>query len=60
VGWEESRLKLVAREFWQDNSGVTAIEYGLVAALIALVILASVKAIGEHLRTIFDSVASSL
>jgi pilus assembly protein Flp/PilA len=52
-------LRLGAR-FVRDNSGVTAIEYGLIAALVALVILTAVKSTGERLRITFEAVASSL
>ena len=51
--------KLLNR-FVRDESGATAIEYGLIAALVALVILAAVKTTGELLRNTFSSVASSL
>jgi pilus assembly protein Flp/PilA len=50
----------LGRFFRYANSGVTAIEYGLIAALVALVILAAVKTTGEQLRNIFSAVASSL
>ncbi|HEX4157248.1 MAG TPA: Flp family type IVb pilin [Rhizomicrobium sp.] len=53
-------MKRRVEYYYRDGSGVTAIEYGLIAAVIALVILASVKSTGEHLRNTFDSVASSL
>jgi len=43
-----------------DDSGATAIEYGLLASLIAVVIIAAVKAVGTNLSTMFTSVASNL
>jgi pilus assembly protein Flp/PilA len=46
--------------FCRDEKGVTAIEYGLIAALIAVVIIAAVSAVGVNLSTTFSSVASSL
>jgi pilus assembly protein Flp/PilA len=48
------------REFLTDDSGATAIEYGLLASLIAVVIIAAVKAVGTNLSTMFTSVASNL
>ena len=42
------------------DEGVTAIEYGLLAALIALVIIIAVIAVGEGLSTTFGNVASHL
>ncbi len=49
-------FKNVARE----EDGVTAIEYGLIAALIAVVIIVSVKAVGVKLDEIFNRVATEL
>ena len=46
--------------FIGDQSGVTAIEYGLIAALIAVVIISGVKAVGTDLQTTFNTVASSV
>ncbi len=44
----------------QDESGVTAIEYGLIAGLISVVIISSVKAVGTDLKVVFDKIASAL
>jgi pilus assembly protein Flp/PilA len=46
--------------FWQDESGATAIEYGLIAAGISLAIIAIVNGIGSKLNTSFDQINSSL
>jgi pilus assembly protein Flp/PilA len=43
-----------------DDSGATAIEYGLIAALIAVVVITAVKLIGTNLTTTFNSVATAL
>ena len=43
-----------------DDKGVTAIEYGLIAALIAVVILGSVTNVGTQLSTLFTSVYNAL
>jgi len=50
---------LVSR-FVSDESGVTAIEYGLIAALIAVVIIVAVSTVGTNLSTTFSTVAGSL
>ena len=50
---------LVAR-FVKDESGATAIEYGLIAAGISLVIIAAVNGIGGKLNTAFTSISGSL
>lgn len=51
---------MVLRKFIPDEAGATAIEYGLIAALIAVVIITAVTAVGTNLNTVFTSVASSL
>jgi len=51
--------KLISR-FVRDESGATAIEYGLIAALIAVVIITVLTTIGSNLNTKFQSVADGL
>jgi pilus assembly protein Flp/PilA len=46
--------------FLRDASGVTAIEYSMIAALVALVIVVAVTSIGTHLNTTFNSVGTNL
>ena len=46
--------------FWRDDTGATAIEYGLIAALIAVAIIAAVTSVGTRLRTTFNTVATNL
>jgi pilus assembly protein Flp/PilA len=46
--------------FLKNESGATAIEYGLIAALIAVVIITGVTAVGSSLSTTFDSLSTSL
>ena len=48
------------RKLVQEEDGVTAIEYGLIAALIAVVIVTAVTAVGGGLTTTFNSVSSKL
>jgi pilus assembly protein Flp/PilA len=43
-----------------DKRAVTAMEYGLIAALIAVVIIVAVSSVGTNLKTTFNSVASEL
>lgn len=50
-------LRFLAR-LGKDQSGVTAIEYGLIAALIAVAIIAAVTAIGTDLNSTFQGVAN--
>ena len=46
--------------FLKDESGATAIEYGLIAALISVVIITAVKLVGTNLDTTFNSVATAV
>lgn len=46
--------------FLKEEEGVTAIEYGLIAALIAVVIILAVTSVGTQLRAVFEYVASKL
>jgi pilus assembly protein Flp/PilA len=50
----------VLKRFGQDQSGATAIEYGLIAAGIAVAIIATVQALGTQLNTTFSSVSSAI
>ncbi len=51
---------LAGRPIVLSESGVTAIEYGLIAALIAVVIVAGVTLIGTNLGLVFNSVAGKI
>jgi pilus assembly protein Flp/PilA len=44
----------------RDRSGATAIEYGLIAALIAVAAVATMTTVGTNLSSVFGSVASSM
>jgi pilus assembly protein Flp/PilA len=48
------------KKFVRDEEGVTAIEYGLIAALIAVVIIAAVKVVGVELDKTFDKIGTEL
>ena len=47
-------------EFIRDETGATAIEYGLLAMLISVVAIVAITAVGTSLSTTFSSVATSL
>jgi pilus assembly protein Flp/PilA len=53
-------MKKLAARFLQDESGATAIEYGLIAAGISLAIITVVNGIGTNLNTKFSSINNSL
>jgi pilus assembly protein Flp/PilA len=47
-------------KLFKDRKGVTALEYGLIAALIAVVIIIAVTAVGNNLVGVFEDIASNL
>ena len=53
-------MKQYITKFLSDESGATAIEYGLIAAGIALAIIAVVNGLGTSLNTQFTSISTSL
>ena len=53
-------MKRLAQKFLRDESGAKAIEYGLIAALIAVVIITAVTTVGTNLTGTFNTVATSL
>ncbi len=46
--------------FIRDEEGATAVEYGLMAALIAAVIIGVVTTLGKNLSTVFNSIAEQV
>jgi pilus assembly protein Flp/PilA len=53
-------MKTLLSRFAHDESGVTAIEYGLIAALIAVVIIVAVTTVGTDLQATFNAVGTAL
>ena len=53
-------MKKLFAKFMSDESGATAIEYGLIAAGIALAIIAVVNGLGTNLNTKFNDINTSL
>ncbi len=50
----------IIKNFWKDEEGATAIEYGLIAGLIAVGIVVGATALGTNLNGLFDRVATRL
>lgn len=50
----------VVNNFMRDEEGATAVEYGLIAALIAVAVLTSVTDIGTQLKAVFVSIKNAL
>ena len=56
----EGKMSELLRRFLNDDSGATAIEYGLIAAGISVAIIAVVNTLGTNLNTTFSSISSQL
>jgi len=55
-----NKFVLSSKKFFQNDEGVTAIEYGLIAALIAVVIIIGAGLVGTNLNDLFTRVAGKL
>ncbi|GGY93135.1 Flp family type IVb pilin [Pseudoduganella plicata] len=53
-------LIVAAREFARDEEGITAIEYGLIAAVIAGVVGIAFKSVGDAIKASFTTIAGKL
>lgn len=53
-------MKATITKFFQDESGATAIEYGLIAALVSVAAILALQAMGGALNEMFNSVATIL
>jgi pilus assembly protein Flp/PilA len=54
-------MKLVSlKKLMQDDSGATAIEYGLIAALVSIAAITALTSMGENLTDIFTAVSGAL
>jgi pilus assembly protein Flp/PilA len=53
-------MKSLKKRFIKDESGATAIEYGLIAALIAVAIVTAVTGVGTALQNKFNAVSSNI
>lgn len=51
---------MVLNLLWRDESGATAIEYGLIAALVSVAIIGALAALGDSLETVFNFINDSL
>lgn len=54
------RLRNTLRRFVKDERGASAIEYALIAALIALVIIGAATLLGEEIESVFESIQEAL
>ena len=57
---EETVMLKIFKDFAQDESGATAIEYGLIAALISVAAIAAMTSVGGELTNIFNFISGKL
>jgi pilus assembly protein Flp/PilA len=57
---KEDTMSEIIKNFWNDEEGATAIEYGLIAGLIAVAIIVAVSDIGGELKRIFEFIKTKL
>ena len=53
-------MKTMMKRFAQDESGATAIEYGLIAALVAVALITVLRTLGTNLSSTFNTVGTNL
>ncbi|MDB5412253.1 MAG: pilus assembly protein [Rubritepida sp.] len=53
-------MRNILKRLWKDENGATAIEYGLIAGLISIVIAISAPGIGASLTTVFATIATKM
>ena len=53
-------MKTLFARFQKDESGVTAIEYGLIAGLVSVFIIAALQLLGGNLKAVFNAIAAAL
>jgi len=58
--WESVVMKAIVTRFAKDESGATAIEYGLIAAIVGIGIIVGLGALRDGLNTLFNNVKTNL
>lgn len=53
-------MKYAVQKFLKDEEGATAIEYGLIAGLIAVVLVATLTSVGDQLKAMFNYITESI
>jgi len=56
----ENKMLYLLTKLRNDKRGVTAVEYGLIAALIAILIIGGVSAIGTKLSSVFSTISNTI
>ncbi|HYG66725.1 MAG TPA: Flp family type IVb pilin [Anaeromyxobacteraceae bacterium] len=53
-------MAAMLKQLWRDEEAPTAVEYGIMVALIAVVIILAVTTVGQNLQTTFEEVGSAI
>ncbi|WP_066739284.1 Flp family type IVb pilin [Cupriavidus sp. D384] len=53
-------IRTLCRAFWRDARGVTSIEYALLGALIAMVIIGAVSVLGSDVKALYELIAAEM
>lgn len=53
-------MKAMVKRLWQDEGGATAVEYGLIAGLMAAILVAVLGLFGDKLQDLFDAISGKL
>ena len=60
VTYSRARITLISRAVTRTERGASAVEYGLLVALIAIIIIVAVTLLGNNLKSIFNKTANSI
>lgn len=55
-----SKISRFVKDFWKQEDGATAMEYGLIVALVSIIIITSLTLLGTDLSNTFNQVANTL
>lgn len=55
-----NKISRFVKGFWKQEDGATAIEYGLIAGLVSIIIIAGLTLLGTDLSNMFNQVANTL
>ncbi len=53
-------MLMLCEKFWRDESGATAIEYGLIASILGVVLIGAFNNAGNKLKSTFNDIANNL
>ncbi|QTA86738.1 Flp family type IVb pilin [Desulfonema magnum] len=53
-------MKKIIKKLWQDESGVTAVEYGLIAGVMSALLVTVLGLFGDNLKELFEAIADKI